>query len=405
MINRSREEDIGPRTPVGKPEDDAASSPDADAPHPPDAPPQVEQPELPPSLSQGQLVWRRFRKHKLANFSALVLILFYLSALFADFMSPYGPRQRFPDFQYAPPQRIRFFSGPEGWRFVPHVYEYDFREDPETWRKIYEPNMERPVRVRFFVRGEPYRFLGLFDTQLHLFGTESGYPIFLLGTDSLGRDMFTRILYGSRISLTVGLVGVTLSLVLGLLIGGISGLAGGWVDTVIQRIIETLLSIPTIPLWMALSAALPPTWPQLAVYFGITVILSIVGWTGVARVVRGKFLALREEDFVAASRTFGAGEGWIIRKHLIPAFMSYVIVHITISIPGMILGETALSFLNLGLRAPAISWGVLLQQAQNIRSVSLHPWLLIPGLFVIVVVLAFSFLGDGVRDAVDPYSK
>ena len=361
--------------------------------------------KLPPSLSQGELIWRRFRKHRLANIAGLVLILMYVFALFADFISPYRPVQRFPDFQNAPPQRIRFFTGPEGWRFVPHIYEYDFTEDPETWRKIYVPDTDRPVRVRFFTRGEPYEFLGLIETRLHLFDTEGDHPVFLFGSDNLGRDLFSRVLYGSRVSLTIGLVGVFLSLILGLIVGGISGLAGGATDTVIQRIIETLLSIPTIPLWMALSAALPATWPQLRVYFGITVILSIVGWTGVARVVRGKFLSLRNEDFVAASRTFGAGEGWIIQKHLIPSFMSYVIVHITLSIPGMILGETALSFLGLGLRAPAISWGVLLQQAQNIRSVALHPWMLIPGVFVIVVVLSFSFLGDGVRDAVDPYSK
>lgn len=369
------------------------------------SPPQQPAFEMPPSLSQSQLIWRRFRKHKLANISGIILLLFYLGALFAEFISPYNPVRRFPDFQYVPPQRIRLFSSLEGWNFVPHIYEFDSEEDPETWRTIYTLNKQKPVRVRFFGRGEEYEFLGLFPASRHLFATESGYPVFLFGADQLGRDVFSRVLYGSRISLTVGLVGVFFSLLLGLVIGGISGLTGGVTDNIIQRIIETLLSIPTIPLWMALSAALPPTWPQLRVYFGITVILSVVGWTGVARVVRGKFLSLRNEDFVAASRTFGAGEAWIIRRHLIPSFMSYVIVHITLSIPGMILGETALSFLGLGLRAPAVSWGVLLQQAQNIRSVALHPWMLIPGLFVVIVVLSFSFLGDGVRDAVDPYSK
>jgi len=358
----------------------------------------------PERLTQAQLIWRRFLKHRLGVFCGLLLIFMYLTALFADFISPYSPTRRFPDYQYAPPQKVRLYGG-EGWVLKPHVVAYEQTEDPDTWQRIYVEQPEEKVRVRFFVKGDRYRLMGLIPTRIHLFGGLGGHPIFLLGTDSLGRDMFSRILYGSRISLTIGLAGVFLSLVVGLVVGGISGLAGGAVDTVIQRIIEMLLSIPTIPLWMALSAALPPTWPQIRVYFGITVILSIVGWTGVARVVRGKFLSLREEDFVAASVTFGAGQAWIVRKHLIPAFMSYVIVHITLSIPGMILGETALSFLGLGLRAPAISWGVLLQQAQNIRSVALHPWLLIPGIFVIVVVLAFNFVGDGFRDAVDPYSR
>jgi peptide/nickel transport system permease protein len=358
----------------------------------------------PERRSQWQIIWRRFRKHRVAVAAGIILIVFYVVAVFAEFFSPYEPTQRFPQFQYAPPQRIRFFGG-EGWNFVPHAYEYEKSEDPRTWQRIYVPNPDKKVGVGFLVRAWEYRLLGLIPTDIHLFGPKGDYPVFLLGTDSLGRDLFSRIIYGSRISLTVGLVGVFLSLVLGLIFGGISGLAGGAVDTFIQRMIETLLSIPQIPLWMALSAALPPTWPQIGVYFGITVILSVVGWTGVARVVRGKFLSLREEDFVAASRTFGAGQTWIITRHLIPSFMSYVIVHITLSIPGMILGETALSFLGLGLRAPAISWGVLLQQAQNIRSVALHPWLLIPGIFVIVVVLSFNFVGDGFRDAVDPYSR
>lgn len=354
--------------------------------------------------THAQIVWRRFFKHRVAVVSAAILVIFYIGALFADFISPYDPSHRFPNYQYAPPQRLRFFGG-HGWNFIPHVEKYTQKLDPNTFQHIYTLDPSQNVRIHFFQKGDPYRFLGIFPTTIHLFGSNNGFPVFLLGSDDLGRDMFSRILYGSRISLTIGLVGVFLSLILGLIIGSISGLAGGAVDTFIQRIIETLLSIPTIPLWMALSAALPPTWPQIRVYFGITIILSTVGWTGVARVVRGKFLSLRETDYVAASLTFGANRSWIIRKHLIPSFMSYVIVHITLSIPGMILGETALSFLGLGLRAPTISWGVLLQQAQNIVDIALHWWLMLPGVFVVVVVLAYSFVGDGVRDAVDPYSK
>jgi len=274
----------------------------------------------------------------------------------------------------------------------------------ETLQRIYTTDQSKRVYLNFFVRGSEYRLLGLIKSDIHLFGSADGTPIFLFGTDNLGRDLFSRIMYGSQISLSIGLVGVFISLILGLILGGLSGLLGGWVDSAIQRTIEILMSIPSIPLWMALSAALPPHWPQIRVYFGITVILSVLGWTGIARVVRGKFLALREEDYVLAARTFGASNWRIIVRHLIPSFMSYVIVNVTLSVPGMIMGETALSFLGLGMQAPAVSWGVLLQDAQNIRSVALYPWLLIPGIFVVIVVLAFNFLGDGLRDAADPYS-
>lgn len=354
-------------------------------------------------LSQRQLIWRRFRRHKLANLSLVVLIILYVVTVFAPFVAPSDPHRRFTSSVYAPPQRIRWRSE-DGFSLRPFVYDYKMTSDPETWQRVYTEDTTKKRYLKLFVRGDTHSVIGTYKSDLHLFGAIDGKPVFLLGTDEMGRDLFSRVMYGSRISLTIGLVGVFLSLALGLLLGGISGLVGGKVDTIIQRIIEVLMSVPSIPLWMALSAALPPHWSQLKVYFGITVILSIVGWTGVARVVRGKFLALREEEFVLAARSFGASHWEIVIRHLIPSFMSYVIVTVTLSVPGMIMGETSLSFLGLGMQAPAISWGTLLQDAQNIRSVALYPWLLTPGIFVIIVVLAFNFLGDGLRDAVDPYS-
>ncbi|MDD9987786.1 MAG: ABC transporter permease [Spirochaetaceae bacterium] len=353
--------------------------------------------------SQWSLMWWKFRRHRLAIVSGAVLLVLYILAGFCEFIAPYDLTERHRRYVYTPPQRIRLFH--DGRITRPFVYGLERSVDPETLRKSYSENRSEVYPLRFLIRGHEYRFWDLFPTDVHLFGVDSGGTAFLLGTDRLGRDMLSRIVYGSRISLSIGLIGVTLSLLLGVILGGVSGYYGGTTDNLIQRFIEMLRSFPTIPLWMALSAALPAQWPPLRIYFGITVILSLVGWTGLARVVRGKLLALREEDYAMAARVAGASEGRIIAGHLIPAFMSHIIVTVTLAIPGMILAETALSFLGLGLRPPVTSWGVLLQEAQNVRTVALHPWLLLPVLFVIVTVLAFNFIGDGLRDAADPYAR
>ncbi len=353
--------------------------------------------------SQWQLMWWKFRRHRLAMFSAVVLIIIYVLAIFCEFFAPYDPNQRDVMLTHAPPQRLRFVDVEEGFSLRPFVYGYDRVIDPTTLRRTYVLNTDKKYPIGFFHRGTPYRMWGIWQSDLRLFGVDEGH-VFLLGTDRLGRDMFSRILYGARISTSIGLVGVFLSFILGVIIGGFAGYLGGLFDSVAMRIIEIVRSIPTIPLWMGLSAALPPHWPQIRVYFGITVILSFIGWTQLARVVRSRFLSLREEDFVTAARLSGATEFRIIARHMVPSFSSYIIASITLAIPSMIIGETSLSFLGLGLRSPAISWGVLLQEAQNIRTVALSPWLLWPGALVIITVLAFNFLGDGLRDAADPYA-
>ncbi len=357
---------------------------------------------------QWQLMWWKFRKHKMAIMGGIILIVFYVIGAFCEFVAPYDPEAYFIRYKMAPPTPVRIFDT-MGKLHTPFIYHRDRSKDPETLRDIYAENPETRYPLRFFVKGEPYKLWGLFATETHLFGLApdvEDQAVFLLGADRMGRDLFSRLCYGARLSLSIGLVGVFLSLALGIVLGGISGYYGGRVDTIIQRVIEFIRTIPTIPLWMALSAALPADWPVIKMYFGITIILSLVGWTGMARVVRGRFLSLRQDDFVLAARLCGSSEMRIILRHMVPSFLSHIIASLTLSIPGQILGETGLSYLGLGLRAPAISWGVLLQEAQNVRSLILAPWLLFgPAVCVVLTVFAYNFLGDGLRDAADPYAR
>jgi peptide/nickel transport system permease protein len=356
------------------------------------------------TATQGQLIWRAFKKHRLAHGSMIVLLLVYLVAVFAEFLSPYSPMVRFTEHLYAPPQRIHFWDG-ERFSLRPFVYGREQQLDLETLKRSYAEVKDQKYYVKLFHRGEPYKMWGLFEMRMHLFGVDRPGTIFLFGADELGRDMLSRIIFASRISLSIGLIGVALAFILGCTLGAASGYFGGVVDNAIQRTIEFLRSIPTIPLWMGLSAALPPDWSLIQRYFGITIILSLVAWTGLARVVRGKFLELRQAEFVTAARLAGTSDFRIILTHMFPGFISYLIVNSTLQIPRMILAETSLSFLGLGLRPPVISWGVLLQKAQNIRTVAVHPWLMLPVLAVILTVLLFNFVGDGLRDAADPYKS
>jgi peptide/nickel transport system permease protein len=349
-------------------------------------------------------MWWKFKRHHMAILGLSLLSVFLVISLVPEFLSPYGPHSR--DLRYAqgPPMGIHFFDSDGEFHARPFVYGWDSRRDPVTLRKITTVDESKRYPLQFFMKGEAYKLFGVIDSDIHLFGVERS-KIHLFGTDQIGRDVFSRTLYATRTSLSIGFIGVILAFILGLTIGGLSGYLGGLVDLLIMRLVEFIRSIPTLPLWLALAAALPRDWSATKVYIAITVILAMVGWTHLARRVRGKLLALREEDFVLAARLSGCSHVRIIGRHMLPSFMSYLIVDLTISFPFIILAETALSFLGLGMREPAVSWGVLLFSAQNVRSLVLMPWLLIPGLFVVVAVLAFNFVGDGARDAADPYAK
>ena len=362
--------------------------------------------------SQWRLMWWKFRKHRMAMVSLVIIFMLYFVALFAGFFAPNAKDSYSRGYTQSPPQTIHWL---DDGKFAPFVYAYTQETDPRTYKRIYTIDPETKIPLGFFVKGDDYHigFHGIpipllnklaFPGDIHFFGPKNaGDPFYPAGADNVGRDILSRLIYGSQISLSVGLVGVFLSLALGVVLGGISGLIGGWVDNLIQRIIEVLRSVPNIPLWMALATAVPPRWDPVFVYLGITVILSLLGWTGMAREVRGKFLSLREEQFVLAAELDSVPRHRIILRHMIPSFLSHIIASTTLAIPGMILGETALSFLGLGLRTPVVSWGVMLYDTTNIAAIANTPWLLLPGLAIVITVLAFNFLGDGLRDAADPY--
>ena len=351
---------------------------------------------------QWKLMWWKFRKHRMAMIAFPIIIIMYLLTMGCEFFAPSLPLERYKSHKDCPPTAIHLWDR-EGNFQGPFVYRKESGVDPDTFRRVFVDSDE-VIKLGFFVRGAEYKLWNLFSTDVHFFGpVENGKEFFLMGTDSLGRDVFTRSLYGGRISLSFALVSILFTFVLGLALGGLSGYLGGVVDTVVQRAIDLIMSLPTIPLWMALAAALPQGMSSLSQYLMMCIIMSLIGWTGLARVVRGKILSVREEDFVTAARLSGASHGRVIRKHMLPSFMSYIIVSITGSIPTTILGETSLSFLGLGLQAPTISWGTLLQDCQTVEALAMQPWKLFPALFIVITVLMFNFAGDGLRDAADPY--
>ena len=349
------------------------------------------------------LIWRKFKTHRLGLISGAFLLICYLLLPVVGFIAPYGPNQRMSEHLYSPPQSINLFH--DGEFLGPFSYPMTSEADLETFQWVFEPDYNTPLKLEFFCEGKGYNIAGLIPSNTHLFCAPEGATLFLWGSDRLGRDIFSRILYGAQLSLTVGLIGISVSFVLGIFFGSVAGYFGGRIDWVINRVIEVLRSLPELPLWLALSAAVPSNWSPVAVFFIISVILGILDWPGLARSVRAKFLSLREEEYVRAAEMMGASSGRVIRKHLIPNFMSHLIASATLSIPAMILGETALSFLGLGLRAPAVSWGVMLNDAQNLASIEIYPWTAIPMLPIVVIVLAFNFFGDGLRDSLDPYQQ
>ncbi len=351
--------------------------------------------------SQWTLMWWKLKRHRLALICGFVLALSYGSVMISEIISPYNLHTRNTDYIYSPPQSVHFFN--DGNFIGPFVYGRDYELDMETLKRNYPERKNAVQPLRFFCSGDKYKFWGLIDGDFHLFCPPENGTLFLLGTDRLGRDVLSRITYGARISLTIGLVGIAISFSFGIVLGGLAGYYGGWIDATVQRAIEVIRSFPELPLWMALSAVLPVNWSPVLIFFGITVILAMLDWTGLARAVRSKLLSLREEDYCTAAELMGARPSRIIGRHLLPGFMSHLIASATLSIPAMILGETALSFLGLGLRPPITSWGVLLNEAQNINVVALYPWLMYPVVPVVLVILAFNFFGDGIRDAADPY--